>query len=306
MEKDHVPFVEKPFEDLTKEDIKGMIRARYRKMIFPKDFCSYYKIDYKQYDEMLSKHNFKRNVYDRHFWSSSRENEEKEKGKLDLPINNFQKRREISPLTVCAIYNIPIEAKGHSYYYDVELYNKALEDIDNKLWQYEMKILDKEDSVEYSELKLIDLYALRVYRQINRKEFSKTSGLSLEDIKMYEKKGAKIPKEIEKVYFKTLDVKRRHVGQLRQIMSGKSDKVVEDRTIPKRVRIAVWSRDKGRCTKCGVEENLHYHHIQHFADGGQNSIDNLTLLCASCHAEEHKEDKSYFMLKKLADEGERS
>jgi uncharacterized protein DUF222/HNH endonuclease len=50
-------------------------------------------------------------------------------------------------------------------------------------------------------------------------------------------------------------------------------------------------RDRG-CTfpGCGSRWFLHAHHIQHWADGGKTSLENLTLLCGSHHRRLHKGD----------------
>jgi hypothetical protein len=69
------------------------------------------------------------------------------------------------------------------------------------------------------------------------------------------------------------------------------------RYIPTNVKTKVFERDEGKCTVCGSEEKIHYHHIQKFSDGGTHSIHNLILLCASCHANEHKGEREYNILK---------
>jgi hypothetical protein len=56
------------------------------------------------------------------------------------------------------------------------------------------------------------------------------------------------------------------------------------RSIPPALRRALWSRDRGcRFPSC---TNTHYvdaHHIDHWAHGGETSLDNLVLLCGSHH-----------------------
>ena len=58
----------------------------------------------------------------------------------------------------------------------------------------------------------------------------------------------------------------------------------------------------GECAICKSKEKLHFHHIERFADGGSNDADNLMLLCADCHAEEHKGERVYYALKAIAKE----
>jgi 5-methylcytosine-specific restriction enzyme A len=56
----------------------------------------------------------------------------------------------------------------------------------------------------------------------------------------------------------------------------------------KRVCIAVWKRDNATCCRCGAEEKtdmpFHIHHIKSFRDKELRAdINNLVLLCESCH-----------------------
>ena len=55
------------------------------------------------------------------------------------------------------------------------------------------------------------------------------------------------------------------------------------RTIPREVRLAVWTRDGGRCTVCGSEFDLQYDHVIPHALGGGSSEENLQLLCGACN-----------------------
>lgn len=57
--------------------------------------------------------------------------------------------------------------------------------------------------------------------------------------------------------------------------------IVPDRVIPTDVKIAVWNRDGGRCTKCGKDDDLHFDHILPYAKGGSSRTPgNVQLLCA--------------------------
>jgi 5-methylcytosine-specific restriction endonuclease McrA len=51
-------------------------------------------------------------------------------------------------------------------------------------------------------------------------------------------------------------------------------------------KLAMW-RDGGVCTVCQSDEALECHHICHLANGGSNSVDNLTVLCRTHHLEAH-------------------
>jgi 5-methylcytosine-specific restriction endonuclease McrA len=51
------------------------------------------------------------------------------------------------------------------------------------------------------------------------------------------------------------------------------------------VRRKVWIRNKGQCAVCGSRENLQYDYIVPTSEGGNNTLDNLQLLCKSCYQE---------------------
>ncbi|MCX5696308.1 MAG: HNH endonuclease [Candidatus Omnitrophica bacterium] len=54
-----------------------------------------------------------------------------------------------------------------------------------------------------------------------------------------------------------------------------------NRLIPASVKLAVWKRDKGKCTKCGSPDNLHFDHIIPYSKGGSSLVaENIQLLCA--------------------------
>jgi hypothetical protein len=55
------------------------------------------------------------------------------------------------------------------------------------------------------------------------------------------------------------------------------------RQIPRHIKFAVWTRDRGKCKKCGGSSNLNYDHIQPAALGGGSTLENLRLLCFSCN-----------------------
>lgn len=63
--------------------------------------------------------------------------------------------------------------------------------------------------------------------------------------------------------------------------------------IPPRVRAAVLTRDRHRCTTpgCGATWFLEVHHVTPRLRGGSNGVENLVTLCGRCHrfAHEHEE-----------------
>ena len=61
------------------------------------------------------------------------------------------------------------------------------------------------------------------------------------------------------------------------------------RSIPPSVRRALASRDRGcRFPGCPATQRLHGHHIRHWAEGGETSLDNLVLLCPTHHRLVHE------------------
>jgi hypothetical protein len=54
-----------------------------------------------------------------------------------------------------------------------------------------------------------------------------------------------------------------------------------NRLIPTSVKLLVWKRDKGRCVKCGSQDNIHFDHIIPYSKGGSSLVaENIQLLCA--------------------------
>ena len=54
-----------------------------------------------------------------------------------------------------------------------------------------------------------------------------------------------------------------------------------NRLIPSSVKLEVWKRDKGRCIKCGQQDNLHFDHIIPYSKGGSSLVaENIQILCA--------------------------
>jgi hypothetical protein len=49
------------------------------------------------------------------------------------------------------------------------------------------------------------------------------------------------------------------------------------------VRRAVWTRDEGKCARCGSRERLEFDHMVPVSRGGINTERNIELLCAVCN-----------------------
>lgn len=52
----------------------------------------------------------------------------------------------------------------------------------------------------------------------------------------------------------------------------------------------VLERDGWRCQACGRMQNLQVHHQQFRSHSGNDEEQNLTTLCAPCHAQMHHKD----------------
>ena len=62
------------------------------------------------------------------------------------------------------------------------------------------------------------------------------------------------------------------------------------RIIPKAIERALHARDRGCCRFPGCENRryLHSHHVEHWSNGGETSVDNLMLLCSKHHTLVHE------------------
>lgn len=54
------------------------------------------------------------------------------------------------------------------------------------------------------------------------------------------------------------------------------------------LREVVACRDRGRCRVCNTKKSLQYHHLKFRSQGGEDTVENLLLLCFKCHEEVHK------------------
>ncbi len=53
--------------------------------------------------------------------------------------------------------------------------------------------------------------------------------------------------------------------------------------ISNKVKEEVWIRDYGKCIECGSKENLQFDHIIPLSKGGNNTVDNIQILCRNCN-----------------------
>jgi hypothetical protein len=58
----------------------------------------------------------------------------------------------------------------------------------------------------------------------------------------------------------------------------------KSRIVPAAIRRALWARDRGcRFPGCGRKRFVDAHHIEHWSNGGETSLENLMLLCQAHH-----------------------
>lgn len=55
------------------------------------------------------------------------------------------------------------------------------------------------------------------------------------------------------------------------------------RFIPSIIRTTVWLRDGGKCKNCGSQEELEFDHIIPVSKGGNNTENNIEILCKKCN-----------------------
>ncbi len=55
----------------------------------------------------------------------------------------------------------------------------------------------------------------------------------------------------------------------------------------------VYEKYHNKCAECGADEDLSLHHVVPLNEGGDNSMENLILLCSECHQKKHSPDTIY-------------
>lgn len=66
----------------------------------------------------------------------------------------------------------------------------------------------------------------------------------------------------------------------------------DSRQITDEEKIAAYGKANGCCEKCGIKfkdyKEAEYHHIEMYSAGGSTEIDNIQVLCKSCHDDVHR------------------
>ena len=113
---------------------------------------------------------------------------------------------------------------------------------------------------------------VKVYEKIKKGIWSYKGFFNLEDAVIAKSEG----RNVFKFY----------LSPAHPIAIRKSRRVSNQRIIPTQVKLEVWTRDKGKCVKCGSSKNLHFDHILPFSKGGTSeTAENVQLLCAKHNLE---------------------
>lgn len=297
----------KEFKDLTKEEFITLTkRKKYFMESELRSFLEDYQITIEEYIEFVRSNGLKIRDVERRVLTEHKkpqwDNEWKE-----MKFTLTDKIENVPDFVICALYDVSYEKIDGKRYYDQEELQQAKQTLKAKVRSYLIDEIEKvnrdvlDEDHYFCDLLPIDLVAMRMYRGYNRKSFSKIASAQLSDIVEWESKSSKVTKSVAKIYMKNLSIGESHIKKLRAVMNGEIDYIEENREIPKLIKLVVWKRDKGKCSECGSKNKLHYHHIKRFSDGGLHTKDNIKLLCAKCHAEEHRNEPSYHMLKKMAE-----
>ncbi len=147
-----------------------------------------------------------------------------------------------------------------------------------------------------------ELMGMRLLRKKTRSEMGRVIGEDSYYLSVLENhQEISAPPPIVGMYMQYLSCGMNHVHQFRDIMNGESKTFEEGRYIGAPLKRQVYKKCHNKCKKCKGEDNLHIHHIKEFAKGGKNELSNLILLCAKCHADVHKDNASYSMLKSMSE-----
>jgi hypothetical protein len=173
-------FCEKSFFELTKEELKVLIREQRRRD--PKEVLDYYKIDIEEYCAHIKKFDFKLLREERERWIVSRDRKKERNAQTNERLQDKEEWEyvldgiggfNIPDFIVCALYDVSYEIINKKRYYDQMELERAKEMLNNKVNTYMVDVIDyhhdKLDKEEYSNLRTIDLVAMRMFRGYTRK-----------------------------------------------------------------------------------------------------------------------------------------
>ncbi len=100
---------------------------------------------------------------------------------------------------------------------------------------------------------------------------------------LYSAEGPCTVEEFRLLVFEKADRERKHFKRLAAMHDGEELQTCHREGIPEKVRLVVWRRDAGKCSRCGNRERLEYDHIIPVSEGGSNTARNIELLCEKCN-----------------------
>jgi len=108
-----------------------------------------------------------------------------------------------------------------------------------------------------------------------------------ESLWLYQKSIYRAPPDLdpEEILLLIKEQKLEDTRKLEQIKKAVEvwDEAWRRKSIPGEVQMFVWRRDKGKCVKCGSQENLGFDHVIPESKGGANTARNIQLLCEACN-----------------------
>ena len=108
-----------------------------------------------------------------------------------------------------------------------------------------------------------------------------------ESLWLYQKSIYRAPLDLdpEEILLLIKEQKLEDTRKLEQIKKAVEvwDEAWRRKSIPEEVQMFVWRRDRGKCVKCGSQENLGFDHVIPVSKGGANTARNIQLLCEACN-----------------------
>lgn len=123
--------------------------------------------------------------------------------------------------------------------------------------------------------KISELYPLvKVYEKIQMGIWTYRGLFEMQDYAQEERNR-------RKVYVFKFVVTDQQLDEAKKHRSTKNIDLEHTRQIPGKVKLEVFKRDEGACTKCGSKDNLHFDHLLPYSKGGTSiKAENIQLLCA--------------------------
>lgn len=117
-------------------------------------------------------------------------------------------------------------------------------------------------------------HVVKAYEKIQPGIWNYRGLFELRDYGLVERSG-------RRVYEFVLTVTDQEINAPHKHLQPKAVDIDQTRQIPGKIKLAVYKRDEGQCTRCGSRDNLHFDHVLPFSKGGTSlKEENIQLLCA--------------------------